>query len=110
MQTAPFSRTTLRMCSGIIIWALHFAAIYGFTAVACAFGLGAARWPWISVTAVVVVLTVVALGAVLAVLVPAVRAGLNAFENAMTAGLGALAALAIVWEGLVPVIMLPPCA
>jgi hypothetical protein len=107
MQTAPFSRTTLRMCSGIIAWALHFAAVYGFTALACAFGLRATFG--LSVTAVVVVLTAIALAATLAFVAGAMRAGLGAFENAMTAGLGALAALAIVWEGLVPVFMLPPC-
>ncbi len=110
MDIAPFSRTTLRMCSGILIWAVHFIAVYGFTALACALGIGETRWPALSVTAVIVTVTAIGLGATLAFVVGAVRAGLASFENWMTAGLGSLAALAIAWEGLVPVFMLPPCA
>ena len=110
MATAPFSRTTLRMFAGVIIWAAHFTVIYGFTAVACALGLGETRWPWLSLTAVIVIATLVALAAIVAFALPAARAGLSAFENWMTTALGALAALAIVWEGLVPVFMLPACS
>lgn len=109
METASFSRTVLRMGSGVIIWALHFATVYGFTALACALGLGETRWPWMSVTVIIVAATVIALGATLVFVAGAMRGGLAAFENWMTAGIGAFAALAIVWEGLVPVFMLPPC-
>ena len=110
MERVSFSRTALRMSSGVIVWALHFATVYGFTALACALGLGDTRWPWMSLTAVIVIATAIALGATIAFVAGAVRAGLAAFENGLTAGIGALAALAIVWEGLVPVFMLPPCA
>jgi hypothetical protein len=61
------------------------------------------------VTATIVAVTVLAVGAVLALIVPAMRAGVDTFENAMTAGAGALALLAIVWEGLVPVFIVPAC-
>ena len=97
------------MSSGVIVWALHFATVYGFTALACAHGLGDTRWPWMSVTAVIVIATAIALGATIVFVAIAMRAGLAAFENWLTAGVGAFAALAIVWEGLVPVFMLPPC-
>ena len=33
------------MASGVLVWALHFAALYGFTALACARGFGGAV-PW----------------------------------------------------------------
>ena len=98
------------MSSGVIIWAVHFAMVYGFTALACALGLGETRWPWMSLTVIIVAATAIALGATLVFVVGAVRAGLASFENWMTAGVGAFAALAIVWEGLVPVFMVPPCS
>ena len=111
MAAATFTRTTLRMFSGVLIWAAHFTVIYGFTALACARGFADAKWLGLDVvTSAIVAATALAAGAVLAFVVPAKRAGLDNFENAMTAGAGALALLAIVWEGLVPVFIVPACS
>lgn len=109
MDSTPFTRTTLRMFSGVIVWAAHFGTIYAAAALACALGLGITRWTGISLTSIIVTATVIALGVTLAFVAAAVRAGLAAFENWMTAAVGLLAALAIVWEGLVPVFIVPAC-
>ena len=110
METASFPRTVLRMGSGAIVWALHFSTVYGFTALACALGLGETRWPWMSVTFIIVTATAMALVATLVFIIGAISRGLGSFDNWMTAGVSAFAALAIAWEGLVPVFMLPPCS
>jgi hypothetical protein len=108
---ASFTRTTLRMFCGVIIWAMHFGLIYGYTALACARGFADTKWLGVSVvTAVIVGATVLAVGLVLASVVPAIRAGLGSFENWITAGTGAFALLAIAWEGFVPVFIVPICA
>jgi hypothetical protein len=85
------------MSSGVIVWALHFTAVYGFTALACARGFGAAA-PW-------------AVG--VATLVAALLAGViivrnldSEFTRWISAALGGIALLAILWEGL-PVLMVP---
>ena len=111
MSAATFARTTLRMFSGVLIWAAHFTLIYGFAALACARGFSDARWLGLDiVTAAIVAASVLAAGAVLAFVVPAMRAGLDNFENGMTVGAGALALLAIVLEGFVPVFIVPACS
>lgn len=108
MESA-FSTTTLRMFSGVIIWAVHFTAIYGFTALACARGFASLAWlgigivPWAIGGA-----TFVAATAMLVILVPALRGARDSFENWMTAGVAALALVAILWETL-PVMMVPVC-
>ena len=50
-----FVATTLRMTAGIIVWAVHFAAIYGYAALACARGFA------VPVPAVVGIATILAL-------------------------------------------------
>ena len=99
------------MFSGILIWAAHFGFIYAFVALACARGFAEAKWlGFDAVTVSVVAATLLAAGAVLAFLAPAIRNGLGSFENWMTASAGALALLAIVWEGFVPVFIVPACS
>jgi len=90
----------LRIPLGVVVWALHFAATYGFTALACARGFGAAV-PWVVVAA-----TLVAAAAAIAVIATHLSAE---FTRWMTASVAALALLAIVWEGLSP-LWAPPCA
>ena len=36
----------LRMALGVMVWAAHFAVVYGFTALACARGFASAA-PWV---------------------------------------------------------------
>lgn len=96
-----FAATALRLSAGVLVWALHFAAIYGFTALACARQLPAPV-PW----AVALATLAAAAGCLLILRQELARPG---FEAWLAAGLAALALLAIVWEAL-PVLMVPPCA
>jgi hypothetical protein len=105
-----FTRTTLRMCSGVVIWGAHFTAIYAFAALACARGF--AQTQWLGANIIVWVIggaTLIALAAILVMLIPALRAARDSFENWMTAAVAALALVAIVFETL-PVLMVPACA
>ncbi len=96
-----FWPTALRMSAGVIVWALHFAVIYGFTALACARGFGAAA-PWV-------------VG--LATLVAAAAAGLLILTNSeseftrwMTTAVAGAALIAILWEGMTAFLVPHPCA
>lgn len=95
-------RRALHMSAGVILWALHFAAIYGYAGLACARG-----WER-SVTPVVAVSTLLAAVAVVALFVTAWPRRAS-FEAAITAGLAAFALLAILWEGA-SIAFLVPCA
>lgn len=101
MSAAPFAVTVLALCAGIGVWALHFAAIYGATALACARDLPQAVLP------AVVVATLAAAAALVAVVTRAWprRA---AFEHWLGAALAALALVAVLWEAI-PVLLVPPC-
>lgn len=90
----------LRMSLGVVLWALHFTVVYGFTALACARGFGAAA-PW-----VVGVATLVAAALAIAIIVTHLSAE---FTRWMTAALAAFALVAIVWEGI-PAFIVPTCA
>lgn len=90
----------LRISYGAIVWALHFAVIYGFTGLACARGFGASA-PW-----VVSVATVVAAALAVALIV---RNLSSEFNQWMTAAVAAAALVAILSEGLVA-FMVPTCA
>lgn len=93
----------LTIPAGVIVWALHFMVIYGFTALACARGLPLSAVPWVVALATL---------AAAAVCIRIVLAGLRAserFESWMSAALAGLALLAIVLEAL-PALMVPICA
>jgi hypothetical protein len=98
------------MFSGALIWAVHFMAIYGFTTLACARAFATTQWLGIGIVAWAIgAATIIALAAAVAVVVSATRtAPVIGFTDWITAGVAALAALAIVWEAL-PVIMVPAC-
>jgi hypothetical protein len=100
----------LRMFSGALIWAVHFIAIYGFTTLACARGFATMQWLGVGIVAWAIgAATMIALVAAVAVAVYATRTvPVNGFTEWITAGVAALAALAIVWEAL-PAIMVPAC-
>jgi hypothetical protein len=89
------------MSSGVIVWGLHFAAIYGYTALACARGLGHTA-PW-----VVGVATAVATVAALAVILMNLE---REFTRWISAALAGAALVAIVLEGLTPLLVVDPCA
>lgn len=97
-----FLAACLRISSGPLVWALHFAAIYGFAALACARGL-AAGIPW-----VVALSTLAAAAACIHVLGREMKRG-DRFVSWLGSGLAAFALLAIVWEAT-PILVVKPCA
>ena len=96
-----FARTVLRMSSPVIVWALHFAVVYGFTALACARGFAhAASWTVTVATGIAALLVVLIL----------VKNFDREFTRWMSAALAGAALLAILWEGLTAFLVPNPCA
>lgn len=96
-----FAASTLWISAGVIVWAAHFAAIYGFTALACARGLPQAVAP------VVATATVLALAALVPVLARGIRRR-GEFEGWLSAAIAGFALVAIAWEGMT-VLFVAPC-
>lgn len=92
----------LRMSAGVIVWALHFTVLYGFTALACARGFAGAV-PWVSGAA-----SVLALVAVLLILART-RPHRDEFESWLAFSIAALALVGIAFE-TVPVYLVRTCA
>ena len=92
----------LRMSAGVIVWALHFGALYGFTALACARGFAGAV-PWVAGAA-----SALALAALLLILARS-RPRRDEFESWLAFSIAALALAAIVFQ-TVPVYLVRPCA
>jgi len=93
--------TALRMSAGVIVWAVHFGALYGFTALACARGFAGAV-PWVTGAASFV--AVLAMLFIMARNLP--RRG--EFESWMAFSIAALALVGIVFE-TVPVYVVRTC-
>ncbi len=89
----------------VIIWAAHFAAVYGLAALACA-RQAAALVPW-----VVGVASAIAVAALLALAIPAALRSLRTSQlaDSLAAGLAGLALLAVVWEAS-SLFWVPACA
>lgn len=96
-----FALSSLWISSGVIVWALHFATIYGLTALACARSVPQPV-PWIVFAATLVA------GAVCVGVIARERRRRDGFESWLTLGLATAALLAIVWEGLAAAVV-PPC-
>lgn len=96
-----FLSAALRISIGVIVWSLHFAAIYGITALACARGMPGLIAPGVAVA------TLVAIALLIPVLVTGFRRRAE-FEPWMSATVGALALVAVVWESI-PVLLVPAC-
>jgi hypothetical protein len=92
----------LRIAHGPVLWALHFALVYGFTALACARGFSH------TVPSAVAAATLV-LGALTALVILRNARRRNEFIDWLAAALGGFALLAIVWEAI-PAFMVPACA
>ena len=86
---------------GAVVWALHFAAIYGVTALACARAVPRAV-PWGIAAA-----TVLAAGLAAALVVKGFRRRAD-FIGWMTASVAALALVAILYQSAGAAV-LPPC-
>jgi hypothetical protein len=74
-DSISFIAAALRMCAGILVWAAHFAILYGFTGLACARRLEESGAVWVGLIPWVIGLaTVIAAAAAAVLLVPVVRA------------------------------------
>lgn len=102
MSARAFVGVSLRMFSGVIVWAAHFAAIYAFTALACARHFAGAV-PW-----VIGVVTFVALAVLVATALPAARDRADGFETWLALAISGLALFAIVIQA-VPALIVPVC-
>lgn len=91
----------LRIASGILVWALHFAALYAIAALACARGVPAIV-PWTTGA-----VTLVATGAAVAIIVRTYGDRVR-FTAWMTMAVAALALLAIVYEAFA-LVLVPAC-
>ena len=119
MSTRAYSRfgpALGRVSAPLAVWAVHFLAIYGLTALACARGFAAQRVLGIEVVALgIAVATLIAAAALVLVIARALggrRRGADDSEDFlrwMSAAAGALALVAIVWEAL-PALVVPVCA
>lgn len=102
------------MFSGPIIWAIHFAFIYGFNGIMCARPFLKQEWAGLSLAGWAIVLSSAA--ALLAIGWFSVR-GLRSdmdihskeFARWMTIGLSLLSAFAVILEAI-PVFLVPECA
>jgi hypothetical protein len=88
-----FASTALRIASGVIVWAAHFAVIYGVTALACARG-DASLVPWIIGLA-----TLLGVAFTTAIIVRSYPRR-DDFAHWMAATLAGIAMLAMVWEAI----------
>jgi hypothetical protein len=115
---AAFTPTFLYLTGGLVIWAVRFLAIYSLTGLACARGWVDPAGGFGALQIVVVLLSIVALAGCAAILL---RAGAHVrdpspdeaeendrFIHYVAGSVAALAALAIVYEGL-PFFLIPVC-
>ena len=103
----------LGLAFGLLVWVMHFLAIYAATAVACVLGLGAADVGVQSTfTAALVAVTVAAAAIVVLHALARYRREEKIpgrhFLKEITLGLDAIAALGILWQ-LFPILMVPVC-
>ena len=105
----------MRVFSGPLIWAAHLFALYAFTALACARRFADLSWlgvgvvPW-AISGATVVAAAATLLAIRLALRDRRRSNGNAshFLHWLTAALGGLALLGILWEAL-PALLVPAC-
>ena len=112
MMKPPSGSVLLSMFSGPLIWAAHFAVIYGYAGIVCARGLQHVEWLGVGMVKWVVGGgTLLALAAILTFVLRARRdcAMHGDFMRWLTAALGILSMIAICWEAM-PAFLLPACA
>jgi len=90
------------LVSGVIVWAVHFLAIYGFTALGCARGFGHAAPPAVAFAGVVA-------AAVLVAIIARAWTRRAHFECWLSGAIAFLALVAVVYE-TIPAWAIPPCA
>lgn len=92
----------LWISSGAVVWAVHFTALYGFTALACARGFPGAV-PWVAGGATLA--AVLAMAFIILRGLPH-RAGFTAW---MTLAVAMLALVAVLYQ-VIPLFIVPACA
>lgn len=97
-----FPAAALRLSAGVLVWALHFGVLYGFTALACARGFPGAV-PWVAGGATLAALAAIAL--LFLREIPG-RAEFVAWVSVAVAG---LALVAVLYQ-TVPLFLVPVCA
>lgn len=106
----PFAGDALRASGGVILWALHFFVIYGFTALACERGFHAVVWFGAGpITWVVLGATAVTAMAMVALIRYLLRNSPRAFVDWLGAALTGLALIGVLYEA-VPILLVEPCA
>ena len=97
-----FAAASLRLGFPVIVWGLHFGAVYALTALACARD-APQTVPW--------TIGVATLVAALLLVVTILRqwSRRSDFNAWLTGTLAATALVAVAWEAL-PVLLVPPCA
>lgn len=118
MGSTTFIRRSLFVLAGLLIWAAHFGFVYVFNALACARQFQGTRLFGFGVVPVTVGLgTALAVAAVLAVLIIALRAPGRGddmreasadFLRQLAVAVSLLSLMAIAWNGL-PALLVPPC-
>ena len=106
----PLAPAALQISAGVIVWAVHFGIIYGYTGLACARRFDPSGMTWLALVPWVIgVTTLVGAVLTLALIAPALRArGRADFAQWMGACVAALALVAILLEG-VAVVWVPVC-
>jgi hypothetical protein len=109
-DSVSFTATALRLSAGIIVWAMHFAIIYGFTGLACARRYTESGDTWIALVPWVIgIATAAALAAALVLLTPVIRSPRKApFVEWVSGWIAAFAMIAIVLEAAA-VLWVPAC-
>jgi hypothetical protein len=104
-----FGSDALRASSGIIVWAIHFAVIYGFTALACDRGFAHADWVGAGpVTWVVLGATAVSALLLVWLMRRLLQQARHSFIDWLGAGVAGLALIGVLYEA-VPVLLVVPC-
>jgi hypothetical protein len=104
-----FGAAALRIGAGVIIWAVHFAVIYGYTGLACARRFTESGETWLALVPWVLAFATVLGVAVAAAFVPAaVRATRTQFVEWVSGWVAAFAVLAMVLEGIT-ILWVPVC-
>ena len=109
-DSVSFTATALRLSAGIIVWAVHFAIIYGFTGLACARRYAEVGDTWIALVPWVIgVATAAALAVASVLLAPVMRLPRKApFVEWVSGWIAAFAMIAIVLEAAA-VFWVPAC-
>ncbi|HYC48635.1 MAG TPA: hypothetical protein VED01_24430 [Burkholderiales bacterium] len=110
-RDTPFAAAALRISAGIMVWALHFAAIYGYTGLACARRFLDDGQAWVAaIPWVIGISSLIAAAALMPFIarLPRTHRADGGFIESSSAGLAALALVAVIFEG-VTFLWLPPC-